>query len=394
MTALSPRLKDYATKRQAEVIQAVIDTGSISKAAKSLNINRSSVQDAVNGVKKRAALQGFAPDDQVDHVSAPFVVERKTIQYGAEGNVEKTWLKTKQDKEDAARAIEAWVAWLMEDAKGQAPKIKAPKVALSDQLAIYPMGDPHFGMYSWGKETGQPFDLEIAESVTKQAMERLVSCAPATETALLIELGDFFHMDNSFNRTPKSGNTLDVDTRWQRVVQIGLRTMIYCIKLLLVKHKNVIVRFVKGNHDPQSSVALALAIDAYFHDEKRLTVELTPNPYWYYRFGKVLIGATHGDACKSEMLPGIMASDRPVDWGLTEYRYFYHGHIHHDKQGNLRKDYPGVEVESFRTLAAKDAWAHEAGYRAPRDMKVIVMHKDYGEWERHRVDIAMLEKVK
>jgi len=31
------------------------------------------------------------------------------------------------------------------------------------------------------------------------------------------------------------------------------------------------------------------------------------------------------------------------------------------------------------------------GYRAGRDMRLIVLHKEYGEVERHRCDISMLQ---
>jgi hypothetical protein len=54
------------------------------------------------------------------------------------------------------------------------------------------------------------------------------------------------------------------------------------------------------------------------------------------------------------------------------------------------KEYRGGVVEYFRTLAARDAWHAGQGYRAGRDMRLIVMHKDYGEVERHRCDVAML----
>jgi hypothetical protein len=47
-------------------------------------------------------------------------------------------------------------------------------------------------------------------------------------------------------------------------------------------------------------------------------------------------------------------------------------------------------VEAFRTLAARDAWHAGQGYRAGRDMRLLVHHKDFGEVERHRCDIAML----
>ena len=43
------------------------------------------------------------------------------------------------------------------------------------------------------------------------------------------------------------------------------------------------------------------------------------------------------------------------------------------------KEYPTCTIETFRTLAAKDAWHHSSGYRSGKDIKCITYHKDYGE---------------
>ena len=214
----------------------------------------------------------------------------------------------------------------------------------------------------------------------------LVASAPPAHTALIAELGDLFHTDTELNRTQHSGNSLDVDTRWAKVMQVGLRALIHCIKRCLEKHEIVIVRIVKGNHDGHSSFALALALDAYFSNNPRVQVDLSPAAHWYYQFGNVLIGITHGDTTKMQDLPGVMAADKAVEWGQTKHRYWYVGHVHHDQV----KEYPGVKCESFRTLAARDAWHAGQGYRAGRDMRCIVHHVEHGEIARHRCDIGML----
>ena len=206
----------------------------------------------------------------------------------------------------------------------------------------------------------------------------------------MIELGDFFHADDSKAVTPGHGNKLDVDTRWAKVLVIGLRAMKHAILRLLEKHKKVIVRINPGNHDPHTSYMLAIALAEFFSNNDRVTIDLSPAAHWYYRFGKVLIGTTHGDTTKLKDLQGVMAADRAQDWGATEQRYWYCGHIHHVEV----REAPGVITEYFRTLAARDAWHAGQGYRAGRDMRCIVHHKDFGEIERQRCDVAMIEKGK
>lgn len=389
----------YALKgRVEEAYKMWLDKGSpknVSELCKHFNTSERTmrrwlqervVDMGIAGKGALAARQGFSPEhDMVHTVPAPFVVKGTSTLY-KDGVAKLQWVKTKLDEKQVEVAIRDFIQGLVEDARGLSPVIAQPTFVDKDLLVVYPMGDPHLGMYSWSDETGDNFDLGIAERLLCAAVDRLVDSAPPSETALIAELGDFFHSDNDRNQT-KSGHALDVDTRWAKVMQIGLRTMVYCIKKALTKHEKVIVRIVKGNHDGHSSFALALALDAYFSNNDRVKIDLSPAAHWYYRFGQVLIGITHGDTSKMSDLPAVMADDRSEDWGLTKFRYWYQGHIHHQDT----KEYRGVVVEAFRTLAAKDAWHAAQGYRSGRDMRCIVHHKDYGEIERHRCDISMLK---
>ncbi len=124
----------------------------------------------------------------------------------------------------------------------------------------------------------------------------------------------------------------------------------------------------------------------FYEREPRVTIDISPAKFHWYRFGKVLIGSTHTDTVKKKDLGGVMACDRAKDWGETLHRYFYTGHVHHDSAIEL----PGVLVESFRTLAARDAWHGAAGYRSGQDMKVDILHREFGRICRHVVGIHQL----
>ena len=84
-----------------------------------------------------------------------------------------------------------------------------------------------------------------------------------------------------------------------------------------------------------------------------------------------------------------MAADRAKDWGETEHRYWLCGHIHHASM----KEYPGVQVESFGTLAGNDAYAANGGWRSQRNMQAIVYHCEFGEVARSRVVPDMFREV-
>lgn len=381
------RLLEFATDKQRAYVEAINRLGGYRAAARELGVNNTTVRQMVQLLARRAALKGYSPaHDMTRTVPDGFKVKGVSTYYNKDGKPTGQWVKSKLDDARAEQILREFVASLAADIRGISPAADIPELSNADLLAVYPLGDPHFGMYAWGAETGEAFDTTEAERLTCGAIDRLIASAPPAEHAIILPLGDYFHADDSTSRTPNSGHALDVDTRWPKVLQAGLRAMLYCVQAALKKHQTVTVRIVKGNHDSHASFALALAVDAYFSNQPRVRVDLSPAAMWYYRFGKVLIGSTHGDQTKIADMLGIMAFDRAKDWGETKHRYWYLGHVHHQTQ----KEFPGVIVEQFRTLAARDAWHAGQGYRAGRDMTLIVHHKEHGEVERHRCDIGML----
>lgn len=384
---LDPKLREFCTVRQLEIFEALEKHGTQRAAANALGCNKSLVNSAMMAVKKKAALQGYSPEhDMTRTVPDGFKVKGVSTYYNAEGKPSGQWVKSSADAERREQMIREAVAALSSEIRGMGPISKEPAHCEADLLAVYPSGDPHWGMLSWAPETGENFDLEICRELTLGAIDRLIASAPAAETAVFLPLGDVTHMNDQTNRTPGHQHQLDADGRFLKVLRVSIEAYRHAILRCLEKHKRVVVRFLAGNHDPQAVWALAFSIAAYFDNEPRVEVDLSPSKHWFFRFGKVLLGATHGDTVKPESLLGVMATDRAEDWGQTKFRYWYTGHVHHQSV----REYPGVVCESFRTLAAKDAYAAAYGYRAGRDMRCIVHHKDFGEIERHRCDVAML----
>ena len=310
----------------------------------------------------------------------------KSTLYDAKGNTVMEWVKTQATKADKEQALITALKALTEEFKGLSPIVQAPKQCDADLMVVYPVGDPHIGMYSWADETGEDFDLKIAEDTISKVFDRLIPLTPPAETALVNILGDTLHADDQSNQTPAHKHQLDVDSRFPKVLMVAIRIYRHKILRLLEKHQNVIVRIEPGNHDPHAVWAIKVALAAYFENNKRVMIDLTPGKLWYYRFGKVLIGSTHGDTVKHATLPGLMACERAKDWGETEHRYWYTGHIH----TQTVHEYPGVICESFRTLATKDAYTTAYGYRSGRDQYAIVHHKEYGEIGRLRCDARMV----
>jgi len=386
---IDERLLDYCTDRQREVLQAIIDNGGATAAARVLGCDKTLPAKTYHEVKRKAAKAGYAPDASNMTGGAPvgFTVKRHSARFDKEGHAAGGWLISEPTKEQAWEAFTEAANDAAAQLKGLSRPSPAPEYVDQDLLTVIPMGDPHFGLLSWAKETGEAFDLDIAERLTFNAVDRLAAMTPTTGTALLLNLGDYFHADNGTNRTPRGNNVLDVDGRFAKIASIGFRAMIRCIDRLLEKHGKVIVRNNRGNHDPHQAAMLTIAVEAYYHDNPRVDVSDTPSGFFFYRFGKVLIGSTHGDGAKLTDLPLLMANDAPADWAASLFRVWHCGHFHHDQI----KDLVGCTVETHRTLAAGDAWHRYEGYRAGRDMKAIVYHSKFGEVSRVRCGVEMLE---
>jgi hypothetical protein len=355
--------------------KAVLDEhgGNVAAAARALGIGRSTLRGNIG-----SRDDGF----KVTHTS--------TLYDMATGDAKLQWVKEALDKDQQELIAREMIAGLVEGIK-PAKATKEPKTDSSDICVAYLIGDAHVGMYAWADEVGEggDFDTSIAQRDLVGAADRLLASTPASDECIVVQLGDFFHMDTSANATPRSNNRLDVDTRFAQVIRVGIQTMRYMIDLALRKHKIVRVRNVAGNHDPHSSLILTEALRGYYIDEKRVVIECSPKPFWTFRFGSCLVGITHGHGSKPDNYAGMLAVEGHADWSSCEYRYVWHGHFH--SKSCIEK--MGVITECFRTLAARDAWHAENGYRAGREMQAITLHKDFGEIERHTASLKQIREA-
>lgn len=373
-------LMQYATERQREVLEALQTEGGAAAAAKKLGVNRGTIWSAQKAVKDKAAKQGYSPEHDLKHpVPDGFKLKGASTLYDmTTGQAKIQWVKSTIDHARQEEIYREAMQAMAEELPKESP-VNPPELSEENLAAVYPVGDHHYGLLCWSAETGEDYDISIGKKLLHGAIDYLVEYSPSCNQAVIILLGDFMHYDSFEAVTPAHKNLLDADGRFPKMVRAAIKSIRYMIKRSLQKHANVHVIIEIGNHDPSSSIFLTECLHNIYEDEPRITIDRSPSHFHYYRFGKCLIGTHHGDKVKPEKLPLIMASDRAADWGDTDYRYWYTGHIHHDSV----KDYAGCRWESFRVLPPEDAYAMNAGYRSGRDMKAIILHKDHGEIVRH-----------
>ena len=379
-------LKFCVNDHERNIIEIRKDCKSNNEAAKLLGISRQSIDRIIKRVKAR-----------MRNLDLLYIKGTSTL-YDDEGNVKLQWVKTDIDKDTRIQALLEVTEDLLKEIKNERKKVSydinskkesKKEIKNEDILVVYPIGDLHLGMFSWDEETGENYDLEIAQELLDKAFVKMIKSAPSSKIAILANLGDFFHIDDTRNETLRSGNRLDVDSRYPKILKTGLKLIINIIEKLLEKHDKIIIRNAIGNHDPHTTFFLNEYIKAWFCSTDRIEIKDENKTFWFYKFGKNLIGITHGDTCKLNDLPEIMASDAAEFWSDTEFRYWYIGHVHHQQV----KEFRTCIIESFGTLASKDAWHYSSGYRSQRQIKFKVLHKDYGEIQEGTINMKMLEDL-
>jgi hypothetical protein len=373
-----------ARKHDDEAMKMALEGRTVVEAAKLLGMH----ERTLRGHKARMARQGWSPEhDMTKTVPDGFHLKGTSTLYDKDGKAKLQWVKTSIDHE-RQRELFIAAAKAMAAELPQVSRVAEPLATMGNLMAVYPIGDAHIGMRAWGEETqGSDWDMTEAVRVQCGAMAALVDLAPPAEQAVIINLGDWFHADNMEGTTSRSGHSMDLDGRYAKMIDVGIRVMRQCITSALEKHKTVRVINVVGNHDDTGALWMSVALRHAYENEPRVQIDKSPAAFHYVEFGKVMIGTHHGHTCKAERLPGVMAADQAKAWGRTEHRYWYLGHVHHQSV----KEYAGVSVESFNTLTAKDAYAAFGGYRSRQNMKCIVMHQEFGEVARHTVSAEMLK---
>lgn len=383
------KLEDYAkTERQLEVVKEWERSDrNASRAAIKLAITPSTVRNIISGVKAYASAAGFSDAwDATAHVPEGEYVVGRSI-YTTNSDNEKVWLKTRRKLETAEKeqALKAFVDQLNSQVK-QAKKTPKPsaKGKSNDLLPTVIIGDSHIGMRADGRETrGRDFDSKIASAEIIEAIDYLVEAAPAASHAMLINVGDFTHIDRAIPYPQTANGTpMDSDSRIELIMRKAADTMIHGITRMLEKHGNVSVVMARGNHDSETAIAIAMILAYRYAKEPRVTI-LEPNGFFTYTtFGKNLIAITHGDKAPGRRLADMLP--RLSVWSKTSHRYWILGHFH----SKLSEQYDNsVVLERFGTLAPADSWHASKGYCSPSIMNQIVYRRSGGIAIRHEYEI-------
>lgn len=310
----------------------------------------------------------------------------KTLRDPETGN----WTRVRKVIEDNGSAADRFLERVRERAL-ELPALPPRPKALPGSaklLNLYHYHDFHLGMLAWHREGGADYDLKIAQKLFRDTLALGIVRAPRASVGVLALNGDFFHANGIEPVTPRSKHVLDVDGRWQKVLEAGADLVIEAIDTLLGYHDRVIFVAPDGNHDGDALTAMRVFIKRLYRKEPRVEVDDSPSPYVAVEFGKNMLAFHHGHLKKNAELTEVFCSGQFREmWGRTTHCQIYTGHRHHRD----REKGGAANITQHSTYAARDANASRGGYVSDREGSVVTFHIGGGIWNEAFIRPELLE---
>ena len=387
MSKIDPSvLLEFAkSDRQKEVCNAVIKNGSNAKAAYALGVNRRTIDKTMQRIERFAASKAVAPHKSVDRETMEgFDAKRVSTAYKEDGSIALQWVIQEPQKRNMKEKIDALMEGMTDDLTGFKFPVAQPATLDDDYLAMYMIGDHHFGMLadSETKIDDDDWDVKIATQILIDATDRLANRVGDAEVGVLLNVGDFFHADSSANTTTK-GTPVDVDTRIGKTFKLAGRLFQVLIDKMLEVHSEVVVINVRGNHDSDMACHLSSCLELLYSEEPRVNVLPNYSKFIHYQWHNNLFVFHHGDRMKHEQILQAVIKNLDDEWSQSKNRYCHLGHIHH----HTAREVGSMHFEHWGSLTATDQWHSDSGYGAERSMTAVVYHKQHGEDSRVKIKV-------
>lgn len=290
----------------------------------------------------------------------------------------KAWLQRKTKEIDLKKQIE----YFKESAKKHAPKYKKIVHDIkSDNMLEIAIPDFHFGQLSWKEETGgENYDIKIATKLYIDAITYILQNAKIYNPSKIVFIigSDFFNVNSMMNQTA-AGTVQDEDGRWQKTYTYGRELVVKAIDICReVADVDVIV--IYGNHDFERSFYLGDSLWCWYNNCNNVTVNNEPLPRKYFKWGKCLIGSTHGDKEVRGSLPMLMATEARHLWKDVKFCEWHTGHKHIKNKKEIKTVDENVTMREriIPSLCPIDAWHSLKGYNHIREAQGFIWNKEKG----------------
>ena len=118
------------------------------------------------------------------------------------------------------------------------------------------------------------------------------------------------------------------------------------------------------------------ALQQAFRKDSNVEFFNSPNPRKARKYGKCLIGWTHGDMKKDRMLEWMKTEHRE-EYGSTIYQEVHAGHYHSIE--TIEKEDSGMIVRYLSNLCPASSWEHSMGFnKGKKAITGFVWNEDRG----------------
>jgi hypothetical protein len=327
------------------------------------------------------AKKKFVDPDKFSPVApAGWSSKFKTVQYNGAGEIIQTWDRISPMEQ----SIESFLCSINERVKPKEDTIPGPKQSdiKKDTAFVWPCVDMHVGLAAWKPETlDSNYNLKICKNLEDAATIEMLKKIGFVDHIHLAFLGDTTHTDSKTNMTPESGNILDVDSRYTKIIWTCRDIICNKIEKSLEQANTVSVDIVQGNHDPNTAVCMLTIIDAYYRNEPRVEINISPAQFKFFKWGESICMGAHGHEAPPQRLATFLMDYVIQNEIKAKELYVFKANIHHRKKQvipGIDECDGGVIVETFPTLTAKDGWHAMKGFSSKRGTKGKLFHKKYG----------------
>lgn len=312
------------------------------------------IAEQLSGLQKEAVSQGI-PIQDIQHY----------------------WYKSKHYSifaKSAGKTYEEVKDEIIKQMKVYAPEYPTFTYEKGEHLLVIDPSDIHIGKLSVAAETGEDYNIDKAVKRTVEGVDGILHKSKGfdIDRILFIVGNDALHIDTP-RRTSTAGTPQDTDGMWHEAFLAAKDMYVQCIEVLM-RVAPVHIMYCPSNHDYTSGYFLADTLKSWFRRAQSVSFDTSINHRKYYRYGLNMIEADHGDGCKPDQTPLLMADEQPDMWAKTKFRYSYKHHMHH----RISKDLVGVNLTTLRSPSPADGWHHRNGFVNKPAVEGFVHHKDQG----------------
>ena len=297
----------------------------------------------------------------------------------------KVWLVSKTPAEKSFDSI-------LEEIKKKSPSVelihKKKKTKHQNRELEIDIYDPHLGLHCFKGGSDSSQSMESCEELIIAVVEDLIdqSSHYGPFKRVIWPFGhDYLHLDNVFGTTT-AGTTQPEADAWHEVYLRGERLGIQIInRLKEVAPVEVII--VPGNHDRHSAFTIGRLFNAWFNNDKNVSVLCSPDPYKFHAYGVNLIGFEHGHSITPIRLAALMANEtRKKGWADAKYCEWHLGDQH--RKGSAKPstfEEQGVSVEYLPGLTSPNEWHRLKSFNHQKRCGVGFI------WDKYRGPIAKIQ---